>query len=299
MNSLSTHVIYILVVLYNKEPKDSTTLISLLDYKFNNCSLIILNNGPKNIDNDNAVILNLKDIFNYVELENHIENVPLSIAYNAFITAHNDGDRYILLDDDTTLTESFVEQINQQKTFYDLELPKITSLINDIIYYPLVDDKPVIKDCIICSKSITSIGSGLIISKNLVEKFRKHNLNLFDTHFALYGVDFSFFRRMRNVTQMNERFMISSSSTLYHSLSRIEGDSSLARSRERLYDLVLTVKHYPSKDNVKSLIKIFFKFLFFLDFFSILLICKTYFIGYHPRCRLYLKKINDINEINV
>lgn len=46
---------------------------------------------------------------------------------------------------------------------------------------------------------IISIGSGLVIYKSLVECFRKDNLKLFDERYALYGVDYSFFRRIQRI----------------------------------------------------------------------------------------------------
>ncbi|MCP5961216.1 hypothetical protein NL379_28800, partial [Klebsiella pneumoniae] len=79
----------------------------------------------------------------------------------------------------------------------DIELPKIISMSDNVQYYPLVNGAIEQKDGIISNaKEIFSIGSGLVISKGVKLYFIENKMELFDSHFALYGVDFSFFRKI-------------------------------------------------------------------------------------------------------
>jgi len=279
----------ILVILYNKKPADSSTLRSLAKYKFNNCSLTVVNNGPKRFDDNDILINEISRKFIQTNIEEYLENKPLSFVYNDFIAKHVDSDRFVLLDDDTTLTESFVLKINSNIWDVDLELPLITSPIDKEVYYPLVNNIPISAFGVLPSDSTFSIGSGLIINKSLVNKFRKSNIDLFDNHFALYGVDFSFFRRINKITKLS-RISITSSTKLYHSLSRITGDPSRARLKERLYDQVLSARHYPSIKNSRPVVRDLVTYTLKSDFELVLLIIKTFVTGYHPRSKVVIGK---------
>jgi hypothetical protein len=279
-----------LVVIYNKQLKESTTLKSIIEYQFDNCILKILNNGPSLLEIDDLFIEKIKKKFLRVEIENHIENMPLSVAYNQFILKNNKANKFILLDDDTIFTQSFVDKVNETNSDYDLELPRISSLKGNVIYYPTQEGKPVTQNALLPADKIFSIGSGMIITSKFVKKISELGYELFDSHFALYGVDFSLFRRMRTIENNGKKFLITSSCVLHHSLSRIEGDMSISRTLERLYDTVLIARHYPSIKHVKLLLKTILKYAVLLKFSYVLLIIKTYFSGYHPRCKKYIIK---------
>jgi len=290
MNQMSPLASCILVVLYNRELKQSTTLQSLLKYNFSDCSLTIINNGPKAFDEDVVFINLLRSKFPLLNIETHLENMPLSIAYNSFFVTNKGSCKFILLDDDTVLTDLFASKINESNWQSDLELPKIISTLDNSIHYPYIDLKPVLIDCILPPDRTLSIGSGMIINKSLIEKFENHGLELFDSHYALYGVDFSLFRRIRMLHANGEQFIIETSSGISHSLSKIEGDTSLFRVRERLYDKVVSAKNYPSIKQLTPMFRTFIKYILLLKFSFVFLMIKTYWTGYHPRCKQYFIK---------
>ncbi|MDC4606812.1 glycosyl transferase, partial [Acinetobacter baumannii] len=75
-----------------------------------------------------------------------------------------------------------------------------------------------------------------------------------------------------------------------HSLSRTEKETNAWRDKERLYDLVLTLKYYYSYAELRIL-KLFFKKILGGKIKDALLILSTAFNGAHPRCMN--KVLND------
>ncbi|TCL07346.1 glycosyltransferase family 2 protein [Sodalis ligni] len=288
--------IFFLVIIYNKELKDALTLQSFLDFNFKNSNLTIFNNGPTPIDSNPELISALLNAFDEVSYEVHLENMPLSIAYNNFIEKHSDGTRFVLLDDDTLITKTFAERINAPQNDFDLELPTIISPSDGKIHYPIINKKPAPSALLLPTDKLFSIGSGLIISRNLITKFEQHDLKLFDECFALYGVDFSFFRRIGFLTHQKVKFSIVSTCELIHSLSRLD-DTGQDESRniERIIDKVLCARRYPNLEFYNFLFRKIARSALSLNFSLISLIFKIYFSGYHPRCKDYLK-LRDITD---
>ncbi|KAA8999852.1 glycosyl transferase [Affinibrenneria salicis] len=276
----------ILVVLYNKLPGESTTLNMLLEHEFPNSSILIHNNGPKEIrfENDHRLYL-LKEIFNKVESVNCLENKPLSSIYNEFIQSNKHVNQYVILDDDTEMTNSFFLAMNSHDDI-DVELPKIKSSFDGEIYYPVSSGRIISGDGNLDSTSTISIGSGLIIKKKLVDKFCKYNMTLFDENFALYGVDFSFFRRIYKLNSMGENIEMRSTSVLKHSLSRLEGASSKNAFRhiERILDVAITARQYPSIKSYYILLRCLINEIYGFNLKNTLVILKAFLNGKHPRC---------------
>lgn len=274
--------IAMVVILYGKRFEESKTLQSLIKFSHQLDQLLIVNNGPENLDIHDPFFVALSKKHKHVEFENQIQNKPLSWIYNDFIDSI-DSDYYVLFDDDTEINldyESFLFQMNN----IDLELPKIISIIGKKQYYPKHNEQIVFENGLIKSGGeLFSIGSGLIISNKIKNTFKKHNLELFDSRFALYGVDFSFFRRLNKMKE--DSFLISSQNFLNHSLSGAEKVISKWRAKERLYDEVLTIKYYRDFHFIRLVRLILMKILKG-DLDELKTIVHTYKTGVHPRCKL-------------
>ncbi|MCF1282590.1 glycosyltransferase family 2 protein [Acinetobacter pittii] len=279
MNNNKTALV---VIVYGKALEDALTIQSLLGFERKLDHLLIVNNGPTVIDENSAVLSALAQKHHHVVLENQVQNKPLSWIYNDFIQQY-DADYYVLFDDDTEINIEY-QNILFTAQDIDIELPKIISMSDNVQYYPLVNGAIEQKDGIISNaKEIFSIGSGLVISKGVKLYFIENKMELFDSHFALYGVDFSFFRKINCIEQKSKVFNISSRSYINHSLSRAEKEISEWREKERLYDLVLTLKYYYSYAELRIL-KLFFKKILGGKMNDALLVLRTAFNGAHPRC---------------
>lgn len=283
----------ILVILYGKELASSTTLSSLLKFDCSLFDLVVINNGPAVLSDSGDFYHQLEAGFHTFELMNKTENMPLSIAYNGFIDAHPNAQKYVFLDDDTEVTESFISRLVDDDVSYDVEVPKIVatdgSLESGVVQYPVEDDVPVLEMRIVDVGTVSSIGSGLILTRQFIDKFRTAHMPIFDNHYALYGVDYSLFRNMRKLLAKGVPFTFTSFSSINHSLSRLQkGTLSEHTKRERLYDIILSARHYPDKSYIKGLVKSLVRAVLSLDFYLVFHIISTFFKGYHPRCKQYI-----------
>lgn len=278
--------IVMVVILYGKRFEESKTLQSLMRFSHQLDQLLIVNNGPESLDSHDSFFIALSKKHKHVEFENQIQNKPLSWIYNDFINSI-DADYYVLFDDDTEINLDYENYLFQMDNI-DLELPKIISIIDKKQYYPKLNKQIISENSVIESGGeLFSIGSGLIISNKIKITFKKYNLELFDSRFALYGVDFSFFRRLNKLER--DSLLISTQTFLNHSLSSVEGVISKWRAKERLYDEVLSIKYYRSLPYLRF-IKLIFRHTLSSKFSSIFEILKTYFYGKHPRCNGFLRK---------
>lgn len=286
---MNNNKIALVVIVYGKALEDALTIQSLLGFERKLDHLLIVNNGPTVIDENSAVLSALAQKHHHVVLENQVQNKPLSWIYNDFIQQY-DADYYVLFDDDTEINIEYQNMLFTAQDI-DIELPKIISMSDNVQYYPLVNGVIEQKDGIISNaKEVFSIGSGLVISKGVKQYFIENKMELFDSHFALYGVDFSFFRKINCIEQKSKVFNISSRSYINHSLSRAEKETSEWREKERLYDLVLTLKYYYSYAELRIL-KLFFKKILGGKMNDALLVLRTAFNGVHPRCNTNRKDI--------
>ncbi|CAM8087689.1 glycosyl transferase [Klebsiella michiganensis] len=279
-----------IVVLYNKAVVDSATIQSLANYKFEKSKIIVFNNGPMGVvltDEDKA---KLNNTFCSHELVNCIENKPLSMLYNDIINNNRNFNKFVILDDDSIITDSFSNIVNSSN--FDLELPRIQSVIDDKTYYPINDKKIVLCNGILNPKTVVSIASGMIINNRLVDIFRQYNLQLFDDSFALYGVDASFFRRL-NYIALKEDIKVNTSSIIIHSLSRIEKKEKIYSSHERIIDITLSTKKYPSVHLIYIFLLMLSKQIANLDFSSVMLVFKTFLGGEHERCKLWKNRVKS------
>lgn len=278
----------ILVLLYDKAIDESETLISLKDNEYTNYDLVIYNNGP-NLLGDDPLFNDLKVKLNSINLYQDISNKPLSIVYNDFFSNNKAYDRFIIFDDDTIIPGGFFSDIDSslKHSDIDLQLPLIKSKTTDEIFYPAANSKVIFSERSFGNNEyILSIGSGLIIYSKLISLFNQYNLTLFDERFALYGVDFSLFRRIQRLKDRGEIINIQCKSFLWHSLSRTDSNDSLWRQNERLIDTVLSILFYtPLYKIIYSISKLLFINALKLNTNNIKTIINVLMIRKHPRCK--------------
>lgn len=278
----------IIVVIYNKLLEQSTTLNSIIQSNNIEFDLIIVNNGPYSLLEDfKSYNFKIDGIVNIIE---YLWNKPLSNIYNDIINKYLNHDRYIILDDDTFINKNFIDELDFKSEEVYLQIPLIKNIIDNKIYYPRVNNRIInefeLKDNLFEYDEFHSIGSGLVIYKNLIDIFKMYNLDLFDQKFVFYGVDVSLFRRIMLLRdKYSIFFIIKVVSCLDHSLSEYEADFSEWKKDEMLYSEVLMIKHYSGSKSLSYLkfIKFLLKKLGTLNFRKLILAMKTYLIGYHPK----------------
>ncbi|MGJ8682400.1 glycosyltransferase family 2 protein [Paraglaciecola sp.] len=230
----------ILVVLYAQNISQSDTIKGLILHALNytNTSLVIWNNGPDSIPL--STVQPLKELgFKNVELVQTIENIALSKIYNRFIK-NWPAKRYILLDHDSFLTQEYLSAALSDREI-EVGVPLIES--QQEIRSPHIEGKwhpgPYTN-----KDKVRAIGSGLIISENICQIIKNSFGDVFDQRFYLYGVDTTFFYRLRKV-KLNSRIKIISK--FNHSLSRLENESEetkFFRRKERSYEIGLKTRYY-------------------------------------------------------
>lgn len=276
--------IIFLIVLYNKTVDESTTVKTLLDSDVSGAKVIIHNNGPENVLLSSSILNSFKEKQVSLELVNCIQNKPLSILYNQFLFSNLGYEKYVLLDDDSVITSGYIEQINLSG--YDLLLPKITSAQDRKTYYPISNESVITDEKFLTIKGLFSIGSGLVLTNVFLEKFIKNSFKPFDEKFALYGVDFSLFRRMNKLSEQGEFFNVKTAGEILHSLSRVNEVESKFRREERLIDFSLTTRNYPSYFQCYIFLKRSVKEIICLRVRNLYVMYDALFHGSHPRCRL-------------
>ncbi|WP_370429473.1 glycosyltransferase family 2 protein [Klebsiella aerogenes] len=281
----NSHYNAFLVVVYNKTIEQSETIKTLMKFSYDNAQLTIYNNGPRNIIISDAENQQFNNVFEKINIVNDLNNRPLSLVYNQFIEENEGAKSIILLDDDTEITSSFVDIIHSSKA--DLELPKIVSRETGRTYYPMSSGEvpETYGDLDPYNYFCVSIASGLIISRSLIREFYKNNLQLFDERYAFYGVDSSFFKRLKKLLNAGVCFDIKTSCYIRHSLSLTEEKFNDFRFKERLWDAAISTRRYPSIWQSYMFTKTFFLLFKYykIDYFIILF--TGFFRGKHPRCK--------------
>ncbi|WP_042859237.1 hypothetical protein [Dickeya sp. NCPPB 3274] len=277
--------ISILVILFNKELNESKTLNSLLQCKYcSDVSLKILNNGPKEIKTNDGLFQALVSSFKVVMLESRLENAPLSKLYNEFINGNIDSDYFVILDDDSQLDDDFI--FNIYKTDADIIIPRILSVDDGRFYYPTQQGVVVAHEGWVDLSSLMSISSGLTISKKLVYSMLSHYPDVFDERFSLYGIDTSFFLRLRSIVKSDSSLLLAKCiSLICHSLSRVQKENvSQFRVIERLYDFAITARHYPEYVSRFWLFKRIVRYSMVMKFEYAWILLRYYVKGRHPKC---------------
>jgi hypothetical protein len=240
-----------LVLLYNKEIQKSNTLLSLLcsSLIFNDCKLVIWNNGPCNLNSvniDEFVKLGFD-----VDIIETIDNISLSRIYNSFID-RCPSHKYVILDDDSLLNHEYLVDVMQANDDF-LSIPIIKS--NGKYVSPLLNGQ-VIDNRNEVINEVYSIGSGIVLGSKFVKLILDSYRDVFDERFYFYGVDTSFFCRVNDTSLQGKVRIISE---FEHSLSRLDNTESKSKSdfrrKERAYDLALQLRYYYT---MRKTIKKFF-----------------------------------------
>lgn len=274
------------VILYNKKIEESITLEGLrqLDTHF---TLVIINNGPKEVELGDDYALKNKN--STIQLLNILDNRPLSFLYNSIFNECPDADCYIFLDDDTILSDDFLDFDYVEA---DLIVPYVVDAETNNLRYPVINgDIPskIENRFVKPSEEIISIGSGMIISRSLVKKILSVYRDVFDENYALYGVDYSLFRRFERLKKTGDGNIVKCkvNGCITHHLSG-NGKTAIEpwRYRERLIDIVLTYKYYSNSVIAKylRLIRLVLSEARRYQFRNIYLIVSVYINGHHPRC---------------
>lgn len=288
MNESESPALGFLVLLYNRKAEDSETLQSLVRsipaLKHARCIVKILNNGPKHIDAAQSPIVDaIRHSNASVQIEERLDNLPLSVAYNRFIEEIA-CDRYVFLDQDTSISEDFLTALENHRDA-DLVLPMIVS--HGSVQSPTVGSKPVTKTSEVSRENLMGIGSGIAIARPLVSDMRRQYGTVFDQRYALYGVDSTFFLRLR-MLPASRRLRIVCDGRLLHSLSRLEKEDRHVknfRGSERSYDLGISLRRYASLHLFKHFIKSIPGMLNGRNSLSLAKIVKAFTLGRHPRCK--------------
>ena len=239
----------ILILLFNKRPDKSSTILSMVENKeqLNSTTIVIWNNGPEAF-NDNDINY-LKDSFYKYDIIETIDNLSLSYIYNFFIK-HYDSDHYIIYDDDSSISSKNLELFLS----YDREGVGIPLAIHEnILCSPTVKGEvnvgPFAKN-----EKLFAIGSGVIISKNIINILEQSYGDVFDERFAFYGVDSTLFLRMRQLGLVDQVNVVGE---INHSLSGLIRESTEInhfRRKERSIDFALQVRFY-SKNKFLLILK--------------------------------------------
>lgn len=246
--------INLIVVLYNKNIQQSTTIQSFLKNRHllidAEVTLSIWNNGPKSVAKEvNDFVSNLQST-NFAIYE-ELSNQPLSFVYNTLI---NPDTTNIFFDDDTVITQrymlSLIAFFNSDREVF---LPKIISLGQR--RYPKVNKVAVDVDGNLDELSVVSILSGIAIKTSLISRLVNHFGSVFDVRFNIYGVDTTLFYRLKSL-HFSGYYV---GGELEHDLSGISAGGvnniSIFRVKERLWDFVLQTVLYLKVGSLMGLVK--------------------------------------------
>ena len=158
-------MMYCVIVVYNKDISTSPTYSFMKKYK--DIQIIVCDNST--IQNDNESVV-LKDGNTYISMHG---NKGLSKAYNAAMEEIGDG-YIILLDDDTSLTEEYMDcvfkSINSNKDIY---VPIVKT--ENMMMSPVLCENGLIKKVESINElkgNISAINSGLVIHSRVFKGYR-------------------------------------------------------------------------------------------------------------------------------
>lgn len=233
----------ILVILYNKDFSDSETVNALIKSNaIKNSRIVIWNNGPSSLNEDKGRHMFERNCQSFIFKET-IANISLASIYN-WVIRHFNSERYILLDHDSSITENYLKDaLNVPAACVGMPLIfKDNEIVNPCNHATPVSGLRLIEK----EDYITTIGSGLVLGKNVIKRILQRHSTVFDERFYLYGVDTTFCYRLNDLNLFESILIISG---FEHSLSRLEiEDSETLRFRqiERSKDLALRVRYYCS-----------------------------------------------------
>lgn len=281
MENMKNLQLLCVVILYDCSPEDSKTfqcLTRCLNESNNEGVRILLwNNGPVC-----QKTLSLGDNVDYYE---SLDNIALSKIYNTAINDY-DADKYLFLDQDSSFTPDFLSDV--VSTNAELLLPVIVSCSEALYPIDTLSKSTLNKgqETSNHGHSLYSIGSGLCLSKALIDLFHLQYESVFDERFVLYGVDTTFFKRIKCLPNFSVKIL----GELNHSLSRIEEKDSipLFRKVERGYDIGLQLRYYYSRNLLVVFCLKLLNAVVSFEYKVIAALLRGAILGKHPRAKLSL-----------
>lgn len=189
--------IKILVVIYNTKLSDSATLLSLANQKIThkiNISLVIYDNSARS-NFEKVFIEKLTQHFDLV-YKHTPQNLSLREIYNGEIKEMNSDDILVILDDDTSLPDNYLDMVAQsiiENPSISLFVPKI--FVHGSLYSPH-------KSFVFLNRKIKKITNGAIYTRNMSAinsgmvirgAFFKSSGFLYPNFVDFYGTDKVFF----------------------------------------------------------------------------------------------------------
>ena len=226
-----------LVIIYNKKISESLTIRKLNSCSYNEeIKLIIHNNGPDKIDwkELETEIQNNKIKYTYSEC---LSNRSLSEIYNDFSQDLDEG--IVILDDDSCLTQNYIDDIMGISNLYIVAIPKISVLGED--YSPRFSNGKINNNTYVSAPM-----SGIYISKSVISKLSHIYGGVFDERFTFYGVDATFLLRIK-LAQFNSSIRLISG--FEHSISGFELETpkkKAFRKNELSKSFAMKLKYYFS-----------------------------------------------------
>lgn len=241
---------YIVLVLYKTKLEDSLTIISLSNYLSSNFDILVYDNSPeKQYDNSHFRLKNLN--INYVHDE---LNPGLSHAYNYALSraSINKLNWLLLLDQDTSLTKDYLEEIttlnlSQATNDFVCVIPNVKSIEKNIIISPAKFSlggvcRPIVFKPGITSFPITGINSGTILNVEFM-----NSINGFNSDFKLDMLDHWYFREISK----RKKSILLLQSTIYQNLS-IFGEFEQNISIIRYNNLLIAERKFIEDDKLIS-----------------------------------------------
>ena len=197
--------LFIVVVLYNKGPHESSTLKSITKinrYLCKKLRLLIWNNSPNEYTLKEKN--NLKDMLSFITYDyiyNGGQNIPLSKLYNDTIRKIKESESLLILDDDSVFETKFIYKAFEAIEIYkeiDLFLPIVLNDGKIVSPAKMVNFKgsyfKMIKPGMMSCKNITAINSGMIIRG----RYLKGAFEGYDERIKFYFTDNDFMDRYRS-----------------------------------------------------------------------------------------------------
>lgn len=233
------NMLYVLVVLHERELLASETILSLLknidDGRFKGeLSLIIWDNSHE-LMSPNGSLTFLRHYVDNVIHRHTPQNFPLSTIYNIVIEEYLDKEDFLLLlDHDSSLSSGFISSMMDaiaNNPSINLFIPKVWC--RNVLISPALDfiirTKYIKRHItgVVRSSHLTAINSGMVISSRHLKKFR------YDERLTFYGTDNFFMKKYRKFND-----------TLFVVNTRIDHDLSFFSTEdiERKLNIFLDIK---------------------------------------------------------
>lgn len=286
----------VLIVFYNASPSESATLQSILAAELSSLQgihITLWNNGSELFDNETITLLQKDFASKNITgtLYNTTHNFTLSSIYNFFI-AQGNYTHYIIFDHDSSFAPDFFSKLNS-KAQYNIVLPAIFEISTREPIGPASRDKPhapfyeLAGERAYSGRPVTSIGSGICISKSFIQKFSPYYGSVFNEAFSLYAVDTCFFEYVSDFLKNHPDYPFYITNTIDHSLSKFLDEGLPMQKFKRLESAhahTLLRLHTKKKSRRKALSYILRQCVpscsSFRDFFSL---CKIVITKRHPR----------------